>query len=131
MGRVEWSRLPGEEIETVIAIMLCREYPNANRPKPARGDGGIDLLVPSANGAAIYQIKGFTGNLTSTQKRHIKESWEALAKYSAANSLKISEWNLVIPENLTNKGAPSARHANGRNRQRELARATGESGTAG
>jgi hypothetical protein len=103
MARVEWSRYPGEEIETVIAIMLCREYPNANRPKPARGDGGIDLLVPGADGAAIYQIKGYTGNLTLAQKRHIKESWEALAKYSAANSLKVSEWNLVIPENLTNE----------------------------
>jgi hypothetical protein len=80
VARVEWSRYPGEEIETVIAMMLCREYPSANLPKPARGDGGIDLLVPGADGAAIYQIKGYTGNLTLAQKRHIKEPWEALAK---------------------------------------------------
>jgi hypothetical protein len=82
--------------------MLCREYPNAIRPKPHQGDGGIDVLIPGSDGAAIYQIKGYTGNLTSVQKNHIKKSWEALLKYSATESLKIAEWNIVITENLTN-----------------------------
>lgn len=41
-----------------------------------------------SDGAAICQIKCFTGNLTSSQKNHIKKSW--------------TERNLVITDNLTN-----------------------------
>lgn len=103
MARVEWSRQSGDDTEAVIAIMLCREYPNAIRPKPSQGDGGIDVLVPGEDGAAIYQIKGYTGNLTATRKGHIKKSWDQLLKFSKAKSLAIAEWHLVVPENFTNE----------------------------
>lgn len=99
MARVEWSRLSGDETETVIAIMLCRRFPNAVRPKPSQGDGGVDLLVPVPDGSIIYQIKAFTGNLTGSQKNQIKKSWNALAKYSADAFINVVEWHLATPEN--------------------------------
>lgn len=63
MARVEWSRLSGEEVEAVVAILLCREHPTAVRVKPSRGDGGIDVWVPGDGSAIVYQIKGYTGNI--------------------------------------------------------------------
>lgn len=104
MARVEWTRLSGEDIETVIAIMLCRRFPTAVRPQPSRGDGGIDLFVPgSSEGAAIWQIKKFAENLTNSQKNQIKKSWDTFVKYSAEQSLKVVEWNLVSPRNPSNE----------------------------
>jgi hypothetical protein len=101
MARVEWSRLPGEETEAVLGIMLCREHYGATRVKPSQGDGGIDIWVPVSNTVEIYQIKGYTGQLTARRKGHIKKSWETLNKYAAANSIVRSGWHLVTPENPT------------------------------
>jgi hypothetical protein len=99
MARVEWSRLSGEEVEAVLAIMLCREYPSAIRIKPSVGDGGIDLRVSRDDGIIVFQIKGYTGRLTATRKKHITKSLKKVKEYAEANSLTLSEWILVMPEN--------------------------------
>lgn len=103
MARVEWSRLSGDEVESVLAILLCREYPSATRIKPSRGDGGIDIWVPSDDSADVFQIKGYTGNISSTRRRHIESSWKRLVSYTQQNSIPISGWTLVTPENPTNE----------------------------
>jgi hypothetical protein len=76
-------------------------------PESARshrgGDGGIDLLIPGPEGAAIWQIKKFSENLTNSQKNQIRKSWDTFVKYSSERSLKIAEWNLVNPKNPTNE----------------------------
>jgi hypothetical protein len=56
-----WLR--DEEAPTPVRAKLKGTWEGL-RKKWISPDGGIDLPVPSANGAAIYQIKGFTGNLT-------------------------------------------------------------------
>jgi transcriptional regulator with XRE-family HTH domain len=103
MARVEWSRLSGDEVESVLAILLCREYPSATRVKPSRGDGGIDIWVPSGESAEIFQIKGYTGNISSTRRRHIESSWKRLISYTQQNSIPVSGWTLITPENPTNE----------------------------
>ena len=103
MTRVEWTRLSGEDIETVIAVMLCRRFPTGVRPQPSQGDGGIDLFVPGSGGAAIWQIKKFAENLTNSQKKQIKKSWDTFVKYSIERSLQVTEWNLINPRNPTNE----------------------------
>lgn len=103
MARVEWTRLSGEDVETVIAVMLCRRFPTGVRPQPSRGDGGIDLFVPRPDGAVIWQIKKFAENLTDKQKNQIKKSWDTFVKYAARQSIQVVEWNLVNPRNPTNE----------------------------
>lgn len=43
-GRIPWERISGDEAETIIAVYVCRENPDAVKVRPSRGDGGIDLL---------------------------------------------------------------------------------------
>jgi transcriptional regulator with XRE-family HTH domain len=103
MARVEWTRLSGNDVEAVLAILLCREYPSGTRVKPSRGDGGIDFWVPSDDAAEIFQIKGFTGNIGSTRRRQIESSWKRMLSYTQQNSIPVSGWTLVTPENPTNE----------------------------
>ncbi|WP_144444954.1 hypothetical protein [Corynebacterium striatum] len=45
MGRIEWSRYSGEDIEHAIAMFIASEDQYAEKISPSRGDGGIDILV--------------------------------------------------------------------------------------
>ncbi|MFD9466913.1 restriction endonuclease [Streptomyces sp. NPDC060027] len=51
MSRVEWTRLSGDEVEEVVAVLLSRRHPDCVRIRPSRGDGGIDLLLPQSDGS--------------------------------------------------------------------------------
>jgi hypothetical protein len=101
VARVEWSRLSGDETEAVLGIMLCREHRTATRVKPSRGDGGIDIWVPEGDTAIVYQVKSYTGNIDPSRLAKIKKSWETLLDYAAKNSITLSAWYLVMPENPT------------------------------
>lgn len=101
MSRVEWTRRTPEEIEAVLGIMLCREYPNAQRVRPARGDNGIDVYVPFEDGWVVFQVKSFTNSLTSSHKRQITKSWIRFRDYAKAKSLKVKAWYVVRPLNPT------------------------------
>jgi hypothetical protein len=101
VARVEWSRQSGDEVEAVLGILLCREHPTATRVKASVGDGGIDVWVPEGETATVYQIKSYTGNISSTRQGHIKKSWETLLAYAKENSITLSAWYLVTPENPT------------------------------
>lgn len=101
MARVEWSRLSGDEAEAVLGVMLCREHPTATRVKPSQGDGGIDVWVPEGDVASVYQIKSYTGNIDSSRQAKIKKSWTTLLDYAEKNSITLSAWYLVLPENPT------------------------------
>lgn len=97
MSRVEWTRRTPEEVESVIAFMLCREFPNAIRIRPSQGDGGIDIMVPSPSGVTIYQIKSFAQNLTFSQKKQIQRSFDTLLAYAGKENLHVLKWCLVMP----------------------------------
>jgi hypothetical protein len=101
MARVEWSRLSGDDVEAVLGVLLCREHPAAMRVKPSKGDGGIDVWIPEGDTAVVYQIKGYTGNIGATRKRHIESSWNRLLAYAKENFITLSGWYLVTPENPT------------------------------
>lgn len=65
---MECTRIEPGDVEQVVAILLCREKPRGCAARPSRGDGGIDILVPLDGGGtvAVYQVKSFTSNLTSS-----------------------------------------------------------------
>ncbi|WP_319448962.1 MULTISPECIES: restriction endonuclease [unclassified Mycobacterium] len=105
MARVEWTRLSGEETEAVVGMLICSKHPNAVRVRPSQGDGGVDIFVPGAAGfgneRAVYQVKSYNKNLTSTQKRAIKKSYTEVIKTSEEEGWVITEWHLVMPIDLT------------------------------
>lgn len=107
MTRVEWTRQSGDDVEAVVGMLLCNQYPNAVRVRPSQGDGGIDIFVPGSEGfgkeRAVYQVKRYCENLTSSQKRKIKRSFNRVVEASKAEGWKITEWHLVMPLDLTDK----------------------------
>jgi len=100
---VEWSRLSGDTVETIVSVLICSEHPNAIRVRPSRGDGGIDLLVPVEGGCDVYQVKKFATNLSSGQKRQICESLARLEATRIHNDLEVKSWHLVMPLDPTNE----------------------------
>ncbi len=100
VARVEWTRQSGDDVEAVVAMLLCTEYPNAWRIRPGRGDGGVDVFVPLSDDRAlrdVYQVKKFASNLTNSQKRKIRTSLEELLKTAETERWEISSWSLVMP----------------------------------
>lgn len=78
---IPWVTMSGDEIETVVAVCLCKQFPDAQRIRPSRGDGGIDVRVDNEDGTIdVYQIKKFAVNLGSSEKRQIIESWRRVKK---------------------------------------------------
>src|SRR3954470_2275327 len=99
LARIEWTRLSGDDAEAAVGIMLCRENPAATRIRPSKGDRGVDVYVPGEDGWTVYQVKSFTGRLTSSHKRQITKSWTRFSELVAEKKLKIAAWHCVRPEN--------------------------------
>ena len=104
MAIVEWTRLSGDQVEELVAILLCRKHPAAVRVRPSAGDGGIDLLVPGPDSSAeVYQVKKFASNLTTSQKSQIKESLQRLEQHRINHSNTVTAWHLTLPLDPTNE----------------------------
>lgn len=101
MPRVEWSRRTADEVETVLGVMLCRANPAATRVRPSQGDRGVDVYIPAAGKWTVYQVKSFTGALTSSHKRQITKSYNRFRELVTERSLDVSEWYVIRPENPT------------------------------
>ncbi|MER7607455.1 restriction endonuclease [Nocardioides sp. NPDC127503] len=103
-GRVAWSRYEGNDVESVIAMMLNREHPNSVRITPSKGDGGIDILDRGAGpsgGDVVYQVKRYSGPVSASQKGKIKKSLDRIFDPEKLDprwkDLKVTEWRLVMP----------------------------------
>jgi hypothetical protein len=99
MASVPWVTLSPSQVEQVVGVMLCREHPRANRVRPGRGDGGIDILVPIHDALSdVFQVKSFATSLTLSQKSQIEHS---LMRISDNTSLTVRDWYLTLPLNPT------------------------------
>lgn len=105
IGEIPWSTKSGEEVEKLIAVYICKENPDAIRIRPSKGDHGIDLMDPSdpRKPVNVYQIKKFARNLTYSQKKQIKKSWQALITYARETGLNVKRWYLAMPLNPTSE----------------------------
>ena len=100
MARVAWTTYDGADIEHVVAMMLCRENPSAQVIRPASGDGGIDIKVPTETPGPfdVYQVKKFATNLTDGQKTQIKKSLARLKKtVDSEEHFSVRNWYLTMP----------------------------------
>ncbi|NMM93496.1 hypothetical protein [Bifidobacterium oedipodis] len=97
-GRIPWERISGDDVETIIAVYVCRENPDAIRIRPSRGDGGVDLLNKREDGSYdVYQVKKFATNLSDSQRKQILNSWERVQQYFNERHWTIQNWYLVLP----------------------------------
>ncbi len=97
-GRIPWTRYSGEDIEMVLAAFISKEVRDAIHIRPAKGDGGIDLIVwLSEESVDVYQVKKFAENLGSSQKSQIVASWDRLQKTLAKDQFSLHAWHLVMP----------------------------------
>ncbi|GAA0985539.1 hypothetical protein GCM10009555_061150 [Acrocarpospora macrocephala] len=108
MARIEWAALSGQEVETVVSILLFNEHPRATRIRPSQGDFGIDVLVPhpaDASLADVYQIKKFAVNLDDSQKRQIQDSFQRVLVGLIRRGVPLADWYLVMPLDPTVENA--------------------------
>lgn len=100
MARVAWERYEGNDVEAVVAMLINRERPNSVRITPSRGDGGVDILDRGAaanGGDVVYQVKRYTGPLSTAQQNNVEESWTRLQTDPRWVTLNVQEWHLVTP----------------------------------
>lgn len=103
-GRIPWATMSGDEVETIVAVYICKQFTRAMRIRPSQGDGGIDVRIDNEDGTIdVYQIKKFAINLGSSEKRQIIDSWERVKKYCSNNSLQLKNWYLTLPLDPTNE----------------------------
>lgn len=105
MSGYDWANLladhGGEELESLVASLLIRQHPNARQVNPSQGDGGIDIVLDTADGRIVWQVKRFASPLLSSQWSQVKKSWIRLVDQHVdveeATKPKIIEYNLVTP----------------------------------
>lgn len=89
---------PGEDVEAVVSILLCRRHERAARRRPGQGDRGVDVAVPVNDGRIdVYQVKRYDRSLTAAQWRKIKESYDKLVEAVAEGHVAVRNWYLVLP----------------------------------
>lgn len=94
-----WGSFSGDFLEKAMSVLVAQDEPNTIRRTPASGDGGIDLMVPGAEGFVVEQVKGFTGRVDASRKRQIEGSWAELRRDARlpAGKRRILEYRLVVP----------------------------------
>jgi hypothetical protein len=102
IGPVNWGSYSGENLETVMAVLLLQERPTAWRRAASQGDGGVDVVVPVDGGYEVNQVKSFTDRLTPGQKAQIKHSLETVIQ-DARLDKPVQKWNLLMPLDPTSE----------------------------
>lgn len=100
MSRIEWTRYNGDDIEALVAMFISGDYPTAERITPSQGDGGIDVLVRTDK-TRVFQVKKFTGPLSTSQANQVKKSIDRLCADPRLKDLQVDEWHLVMPWDAT------------------------------
>jgi hypothetical protein len=96
VGPIDWGAHDPDMVERVLSVMLLQERPRAWRRERSRGDGGVDVADVVEGGHEVFQIKSFTGALTSARKRDIKKSFESALAGGSLNG-RIVAWRLLLP----------------------------------
>jgi hypothetical protein len=102
VGPVHWGSYPGDLLERVMSVLLFQERPTAWRRRPSQGDGGLDLGEPTSDGYHVYQIKGFTGSMTSSRRRQVRQSLQQILDDPRVDR-PVTGWSLVVPLDPTSE----------------------------
>jgi hypothetical protein len=102
VGPVHWGSYPGDLLERVMSVLLFQERPTAWRRRPSQGDGGLDVGEPKSGGYHVFQIKGFTGSMTSSRRSQVRQSVERILDDSRLDR-PVTGWSLVVPMDPTSE----------------------------
>jgi hypothetical protein len=58
----------------MVAVLISRIHPEAQRIDGSGGDGGRDVQLPLPTGLEIFELKSFTGRMTATRRRQVEKS---------------------------------------------------------
>jgi hypothetical protein len=101
VGPVHWGSHPGD-LERVMSVLLFQERPTAWRRRPSQGDGGLDVGEPNPDGYHVYQIKSFTGSMTSSRRGQVGESLQRILDDPRLDR-PVTGWFLVVPMDPTSQ----------------------------
>jgi hypothetical protein len=85
-----------------MSVLLFQERPTAWRRRPSQGDGGLDVGEPNTDGYHVYQIKGFTSSMKSSQRRQVRQSLQRILEDSRLDR-PVTGWSLVVPLDPTSE----------------------------
>lgn len=91
--RIDWHAPEVKAVnEDMNSVLVQRLHPTAVRIDGSGGDGGRDVQLVTDEGLVIFQLKDFTGRLsTGGRRRQIVRSLEKAATH------KPIRWELVVP----------------------------------
>jgi hypothetical protein len=90
---VPWSDYSADQVEQLMAALLTRMMPEAQRVDGSGGDGGVDVRVPAVGGLHIYEIKRFAERLKPGQRQQIQKSLQRAVR----SQPRMVAWTLVVP----------------------------------
>jgi hypothetical protein len=102
VGPVHWGSYRGDLLERVMSVLLFQERPTAWHRRPSQGDGGLDVGEPKADGYHVYQIKGFTRSMGSSQRRQVGDSLQRILEDPRLDR-PVTGWSLVVPVDPTSE----------------------------
>ena len=94
-NRVRWQEVDRETYEDMVAVLISRLHPKAQRIDGSGGDGGRDVQVPLEGGLEIFQLKSQTGRMGKSQRAQVRNSLKGAALHNPV------AWHLVVPINPT------------------------------
>ena len=94
-NRINWSdpRISPTVYEDMVAVLISRLHPEAQRIDGSGGDGGRDVQLPLPTGLEIFELKSFTGRMTASRRRQVEKSLKKAAEHNP------KAWHLVVPIN--------------------------------
>ena len=95
MVRVRWEDLERTPLyEDVVSVLISRLHPDAERIDGVGGDGGRDVQLRTPQQLDLFELKSFTGRMTSrspNRRRQVEDSLRTAA------GLQPDSWSLVVP----------------------------------
>ena len=80
MTRVKWDELNPGLYEDMVAVLLSNIYPEAaERIDGSGGDGGRDVQLRNGSELDGFELKSFTGRMTSGRRVQVKRSLQRAA----------------------------------------------------
>ena len=90
-NRVRWAEVDRDTYEDMVAVLISRLHPTAQRIDGSGGDGGRDVQIPLEGGLEIFQLKSQTGRMGDSQRKQVKNSLKAASRHNPV------AWHLVVP----------------------------------